>query len=159
MPQRKCRVCKKQMYVKPSHLSRGWGKFCSKKCQSVQQKTGKFIQCDTCGTEVYRSPKELKKSGSQKYFCSKRCHCVWENVHHRTREHHYNWQGGRATYRKFALRYTEGHYCRRCNINDERVLVIHHKDRNRNNNALNNLLILCINCHYIEHQYNGKAST
>lgn len=156
MPQRHCQICKKEMYVKPSHLQLGWGKFCSKKCQSETQKKGKFIQCATCDKKVYRSLKELKKSASQNYFCSNRCHCIWENAHQRTREKHYNWQGGRATYRKFALRNTAKHYCRDCGLDDERVLVIHHKDRNRNNNALSNLMILCINCHYIEHQYTGK---
>lgn len=156
MPQRKCRVCHKEIYVKPSHLERGWGKFCSKKCQGEKQRIGKNIRCTVCGNLAYRSPKELRKSASKKYFCSKSCHCIWENSQKRTRENHYNWQGGKASYRKFALRSTEQHYCRHCGIEDSRVLIIHHKDRNRNNNAFSNLLILCINCHYIEHQYNGK---
>ncbi len=43
--------------------------------------------------------------------------------------------------------------CEVCKITDERVIVVHHKDQNRRNNRLENLIWLCRNCHYIVHQY------
>lgn len=48
--------------------------------------------------------------------------------------------------------------CNRCKIKDLRVLIVHHKDRNRNNNKLTNLEILCCNCHQIEHLKNKNMS-
>jgi predicted HNH restriction endonuclease len=34
--------------------------------------------------------------------------------------------------------------------------VIHHKDRDRDNNAMENLAVLCPNCHAIEHMKENK---
>lgn len=31
------------------------------------------------------------------------------------------------------------------------ILGVHHKDKNRNNNNISNLIVLCPNCHSIEH--------
>jgi len=40
------------------------------------------------------------------------------------------------------------HKCYVCGYNDdERILEVHHVDENRNNNDINNLKILCPNCH------------
>ena len=45
--------------------------------------------------------------------------------------------------------------CERCGFSDNRVLEIHHKDRNRGHNTRENLELLCPNCHAIDH-YEGK---
>lgn len=45
--------------------------------------------------------------------------------------------------------------CERCNYDDHPAgIEIHHKDRNRENNSIENLEVLCAICHRIEH-YNG----
>ena len=54
-------------------------------------------------------------------------------------------------YRKKAYK-EYGYICNRCKIKDRRVLLVHHKDRNRYNNNLKNLEVLCLNCHALEHQ-------
>lgn len=42
--------------------------------------------------------------------------------------------------------------CNRCGYNKEpKILGVHHKDRDRNNNDLINLEVLCPNCHSLEH--------
>jgi hypothetical protein len=42
--------------------------------------------------------------------------------------------------------------CNRCSYNKEpRILGVHHKDRNRDNNNISNLEVLCPNCHSLEH--------
>ncbi|WP_218813445.1 HNH endonuclease [Rickettsiella endosymbiont of Dermanyssus gallinae] len=42
--------------------------------------------------------------------------------------------------------------CNRCAYNIEpRTLGVHHKDKNRNNNDISNLEVLCPNCHSLEH--------
>ena len=52
--------------------------------------------------------------------------------------------------------------CERCGIsnwmNKPLQLQLHHKDGNHDNNALNNLEILCPNCHTQTDNYGGKAS-
>jgi 5-methylcytosine-specific restriction endonuclease McrA len=42
--------------------------------------------------------------------------------------------------------------CNRCGYNSEpRILGVHHIDRNRMNNEISNLEVLCPNCHSLEH--------
>jgi len=60
------------------------------------------------------------------------------------------YKNGILGYRKRALAYY-GQKCGRCGIEDIRVLLVHHKDRNRKNNEIENFEILCRNCHILEH--------
>jgi len=41
--------------------------------------------------------------------------------------------------------------CERCGISDKRILIGHHKDGNRENNAAKNIQTFCRNCHYLVH--------
>jgi predicted HNH restriction endonuclease len=42
--------------------------------------------------------------------------------------------------------------CNRYGYNSEpKILGVHHKDRNRHNNDISNLEVLCPNCHSLEH--------
>lgn len=54
-------------------------------------------------------------------------------------------------YRKFALDHKQN-VCERCGEDDVMCLEVHHKDRNRDNNRLSNLAVLCANCHSKEHR-------
>jgi hypothetical protein len=55
------------------------------------------------------------------------------------------------SYRDLALR-TLPLCCNRCSYDmHHATLVVHHKDYDRSNNLLENLEILCANCHAIEH--------
>lgn len=55
-----------------------------------------------------------------------------------------------TNYRAIAFR-NHLHVCNRCGYSDMRILVAHHKDRDRKNNEVDNLEILCPNCHAFEH--------
>ena len=46
--------------------------------------------------------------------------------------------------------------CKLCGCKDKRVLVVHHLDRKRNNNAIRNLVWLCLNCHHLVHYYKNQ---
>jgi len=61
-----------------------------------------------------------------------------------------NWKNGIQGYRKRAFK-RFGKICNRCNIKEEKVLLVHHKDRDRTNNRLKNLEVLCRNCHTLDH--------
>ncbi len=41
--------------------------------------------------------------------------------------------------------------CEKCGITDGRVLVIHHKNRNSEDDSAENLQVLCSNCHKLQH--------
>lgn len=153
MPWLGCKICGNRFYAKPRHIKIGWGKFCSDRCKFIGQRRGKFVNCDYCGKSLYRSPKELLKSKSGLYFCSRSCHASWRNENIRIGESHPNWQTGISTYRKLLLKNTNKLKCENCSISDIRVLIVHHKDENRSNNRLENLALLCRNCHYIRHEF------
>lgn len=150
MPNVECILCSQQFYAKPSHIIRGWGKYCSKTCQYKGQKTGSLTRCSACSKEVYKTKTEQTRSKSQKYFCSKACQTRWRNTEY-SGDKHSNWVSGKASYRTTLMRSGRIQQCAKCNLSDRRVLAVHHKDRNRDNNSLSNLVWLCHNCHYLVH--------
>lgn len=157
MPQVKCKICNKEFYIRPSHLKRGHGKFCSQKCQYEGQKTGKFIACDVCGKEKWKTLKDLRSSKSGKYFCGKTCQTIWRNKQY-TGERHVNWRGGEFTYQRIMKENKVEPTCNICGIKDKRILLIHHLDHNRKHNVIENLIWLCWNCHYLVHNYDQKIT-
>lgn len=66
-----------------------------------------------------------------------------------------NYVDGSSTYRKFAFENKEIK-CEICRENS--YCIVHHKDKNRKNNNLSNLMILCPNCHYKIHYVNMEVT-
>jgi hypothetical protein len=159
MPQVKCLSCKNMFYAKPSWIKNGYGKYCSVKCRSNSQRNGKRFRCHTCSKEVYRSLKSQKTSKSGKYFCSKSCQTHWRNSEVNTGINHPNWTTGQSSYRERLKKSEREQTCSRCETDDTRVLSVHHKDRNRDNNDLNNLIFLCHNCHFLVHKYTSESKS
>lgn len=147
-----CKSCGKEFSAKPSHIANGYAKYCSSKCQHDAARTGVWLKCEGCGKSVYRTPKYVNASKSKKYFCSKSCQTVWRNKEF-SGMRHAHWKHGMGSYRNIMKRAGKDVSCELCKSTDERVIVVHHKDQNRMNNALSNLVWLCRNCHYIVHQY------
>jgi len=156
MPQVHCKICGKEFYAKPSWLKKGWGKYCSSKCQYKAQLKGKFVYCDICGKKIWRKPRQLKHSKSGKFFCNKAHHMAWKNKILQVGENHPNWAGGKFAGRGILERSNRKMICAHCDITDKRVLMVHHKDENKKNNKAKNLIWLCQNCHHLIHYYNIK---
>ncbi len=154
MPNVNCKICKMEFYIKPYHLSKGWGKYCSKECQSTGQRTGDYQYCAICLKKIWKMPKEIKHSFSKKFFCSKPCQAIWRNTHY-IEEKHSRWVNGIRAYRQILQRSGAPQICTHCGISDVKVLIVHHKDHNRTNNTAKNLMWLCRNCHYLIHE--GKT--
>jgi len=147
-----CRICGGEIHIKKSHFARGWGKFCSLQCRHAGQCKGKKLACARCGKETYRGPRALKRSQSGEFFCSKSCQTLWRNSIY-VGEKHANFKNGRTAYRSILARAMPHRRCEVCSTEDARVLQVHHKDRNRENNVPANLAWLCFNCHFLVHHY------
>lgn len=147
----KCSYCEKEV-DRPNRLinqakKNNWKFYCTKECHSGGKTKHQIFTCGYCGIEVKRTPSELK-SKSGKYFCSKSCSTTHRNTG-KFGPANYLWKG--ISYRNFAFD-NFPNYCNRCNYDEHKfILIVHHKDRNRKNNTLENLEILCPNCHAIEH--------
>ena len=153
MPQVKCKICNQEFYAKPNWLKKGWGKYCSRKCQYKAQLKGGLRSCAICGKEAWKTPHDLEGSRSGKFFCSKSCQTIWRNQTF-VGPKHALWKGGSCQeYRKFLIRSGLPITCTSCGLLDKRVLVVHHKDRKRNNNGVDNLEWLCLNCHFLKHHH------
>ena len=153
MPWLNCKICNSKFYAKPRHIKIGWGKYCSDVCKFEAQKRGTTVSCENCDKQLYRTPNDFRKSKSNLFFCNRSCHASWRNRNLRIGENHPNWLTGVTTYRKLMLKNSKELKCKNCNFVDKRVLIVHHKDRNRSNNDLSNLELLCRNCHYLEHEF------
>ncbi len=156
MPIVKCKLCLKEFYGKPSHIKLGYAKYCSTVCQYEGRKKGKNLSCHICSEKFYRALKQLKKSKSGKFFCSKSCQTIWRNQEFVGIKHH-NWKTGLFVYRSILSRHKIPKFCNLCKTKDERVLAVHHVDKNRKNNHLSNLAWLCNNCHFLVHHYKEES--
>lgn len=67
----------------------------------------------------------------------------------------YRYKNGIGGYRKRALA-KYGYICNGCGVNNKDLLLVHHKDKNRQNNIIENLEILCRNCHWLKHINDDK---
>jgi len=154
MPIVPCKLCGKTFYAKPSHLKRGWGKYCSSKCQYKARLSGKSVYCEICGKKLWRQPHEFEQSKSNKFFCSKSHQTLWRNKEFNGPRHG-NWKGGEHIHHKRLLIQNKiKPVCKLCGCKDERVLVVHHLDKDRKHNNIKNMVWLCHNCHHLIHNYN-----
>lgn len=108
-------------------------------------------ECRYCGKRIHRSPSKLKnKSGV--YFCCRDHKDLSQKYSSNIPEirPHSFIDGRRINYRKVV----DIKECGRCGFNQvAEILIVHHKDRNRKNNSIINLEVLCPNCHDLEHFY------
>lgn len=149
---RKCKICGDEFRTKPFFLKNGGGKYCSPECHHAGLRKGEMKKCFECGKETYKKPQQLERSKSGKFFCSKSCQTRWRNREF-VGPKHANYTEGKHSYRSILSRHGVPKICMLCRTKDSRVLAVHHIDKNRKNNRLNNLAWLCNNCHFLVHHY------
>ena len=158
MPQVRCKICRKEFYAKPSWLKEGWGKYCSSKCQYKARLKGKFTYCEICGKKIWKQPHEFKHSKSKKFFCSKSHQTLWRNRIF-IGPRHPNWKGGEnIKHKDLLIKNGIKPVCKLCSCKDERILAVHHLDKNKKHNDIKNLVWLCHNCHHLVHCYSIKIT-
>ncbi len=127
---------------------------CPQCYQEFLDKNKVELVCAYCGKKFKRGVSELNKSKSGLYFCCREHKDLAQRIDSgenfiSMRPDHYDKLGSNShEYRAKAFREFP-HKCAVCGYDeDERILQVHHKDSNRQNNSSENLVILCPNCHW-----------
>lgn len=136
-----CAICKKSIYRRPSQIKRNKKRvFCSLTCYGASCKKEK--PCLVCGKLILAS--------LNKKTCSREC----SNKNRAGVKYKIGRPKDKVnTLRILKLRLIKkrGKNCERCPYDKHEILQIHHKNRNTKDNQMDNLEILCPNCHYEEH--------
>lgn len=134
----RCKKCNFEWDFSPTNLAPSNIKRSSfNGCPECKYET---INCSYCGKKFKRLKSIIVKNQSGYIYCSKECgnrhknELIQNNINS-------------TSYRRNAFLNYE-HKCAICGWSeDERILEVHHIDENRNNNNVNNLIILCPICH------------
>lgn len=136
-----CLICKKPVYKRPSEIQENKGKvFCGQACYGISCRKEK--PCLVCGKPIL--------AGLNKKTCSRSC----ANKHRIGIKYLLNQPRSKVkSYRALIIRLisARGKMCERCGYKKYEILQVHHKDKNRLNNDLRNLELICPNCHFEEH--------
>lgn len=136
----RCDHCGAEFHRKPSQLAIHTANYCSRVCYIRGRE--KVTACPSCGARLLAH--QRKKS------CSRACaNRLRKGIKYKTGRRKDKAQTIRLL--KVELMELRGPCCERCRYGRVPILVVHHKDRNRSNNALENLELLCPNCHAEEH--------
>ena len=143
-----CDICGAEYRRASRHLGETSTKFCSQRCKGMSSRIKS--KCGHCNTEFYVEPSRAKASKSGIVFCSRKCKDLGQKYIQEIWPEHYF---SSKEYRKLAFNKLPNH-CNRCGFSVLEALEVHHIDRDRKNNLISNLEILCANCHTIEHKLN-----
>ncbi len=140
-PNTTCAICGTPIYRRPGVLKQNRFKaYCNQVCYGVSNR--KEIPCIICGTLIL--------AGANKKTCSRACA--------NTNRTGIVYTGRRPKDKVVTARLLKGRiialrgsHCERCAFSITQVLQVHHKDRDREHNSLDNLELLCPNCHASEH--------
>lgn len=153
-----CLNCGKEANIENKEIARGFGKFCNRKCSATynanhRPKPEPNVSCAHCGVKFYVNDSKKKNSKSGLYFCCRAHKDVAQRIGgiKEIMPPHYGIGTGEHRYREIAFA-AKPKKCERCGYDKhEAGIVVHHKDRNRENNDISNLEVLCAICHNIEH--------
>lgn len=170
----KCAYCGKEVYVPKNRLNSF--KYCSRSCLAkgylnrgvsicpICGKEFEYISCRTnkakyCSRSCYYKSQRLK--GSMDVIC-KCCGKIFKDY-----PSHKRVFCSKECKRKFELSVFKDSFCAaknrlkyfgrmlKCEIcgysEHKEILGVHHIDKNHNNNDLKNLIVVCPNCHSLEH--------
>lgn len=136
-----CIICGAKIYRRPFEIERNQGRvFCSMDCYG--RSCRKEVPCVVCDKAIL--------AGLNKKTCSRICaNKNRVGIQYKLNRPRDKVESQRAL--KIRLLAERGQNCERCSYAKYEVLHVHHKDRNRSNNALSNLELICPNCHFEEH--------
>jgi hypothetical protein len=139
----KCSICGKGVYRRPAEIEKNGGKlYCSQACFGLACRKEK--PCIICN--------KLILSGLNRKTCSREC----SNIYRKGIKYKLGRpkdKGIEIRSLKIRLLSIRGKKCERCGYSKSEILQVHHKDRNTKNNVLQNLELICPNCHSEEHYF------
>jgi len=128
--------------------------FCSVNCAREHQKILHSFEaeCAWCANKFHKKISTKGNSRSGLYFCSRLCKDKAQSLEGGIKEIQPNHYGEiKKNYRETAFKNLPAR-CNRCDFAAyPEILEVHHKDHNHHNNTVDNLEILCPNCHEIHH--------
>lgn len=140
-PNTACIICGKAIYKRPCEIARNKGQvYCSMSCFGISCR--KESPCVIC--------KKLILASANKKTCSRSC----ANKNRAGIKYKINRPRDKVKSQqalKIRLLKERGRKCERCAYSKLEILQVHHKNRDRNNNGLENLELICPNCHCEEH--------
>ena len=134
----KCKTCGREQTISPSTLTpNNVANYSFLGCLDCKYQE---VECAYCHKKFKRLKSALEKDNKTGYvYCSKEC----GNRH----KNEFVKRNDSSAYRRNAFEYYE-HKCAVCGYDEcVEVLEVHHIDENRNNNSIENLIILCPICH------------
>ena len=150
-----CQYCSANFEVENRDFNRGRGKFCSKTCCGASKKGSRKVEpntiCSFCQKPYHVMASKLQtKSGL--HFCSRSCKDLAQRIENNftsLQPAHYG--SGITSYREQAFR-TLPLLCARCGYDKiPEILEVHHRNRDRTDNSISNLEIICPTCHETHH--------
>lgn len=142
----KCEKCGKEFYVYPSYIKKSqekgsYPRFCSMKCYDKTGDNNPFWG----KRHKTESIEQMTNHPNRPVFGKGK-----DNPNAVRYGEDYGFKGSRSAWWREKLIRDIGK-CEKCGIDDVRLLTMHHIDRNRGHNERENLLLLCWNCHALEH--------
>jgi 5-methylcytosine-specific restriction endonuclease McrA len=152
IPNCTCKICGKAIYRRPADIERSEGKvYCSLACFGKSCRTNKH--CPICG-------KELVNAKSNK-TCSRACANIKRSgIKYKQPTSQQKDRAKETRAIKKRLISLRGAKCQRCDYSDANILVVHHIIRRSDggSNDIENLELICPNCHAEVHFYGVKHS-
>lgn len=105
---------------------------CSERCRNVLQGNTIVTTCGHCN-KIFDIAKSKKLDIN---YCSRNCKDA---------------SSINTNYRQKAIRHY-GAICQKCGFDNIKAIEVHHIDKDRSNNNIENLQVLCCNCHSITHR-------
>ena len=78
-----CNYCSKNFQRSKNRVNEalkfGWSPYCSAKCQFTARLRGEYKNCQTCTKKLWRTPRELRASQTNRFFCNASCSAIFNN--------------------------------------------------------------------------------
>ena len=153
-----CLNCNKEAYVETREVKRGNGKFCCRNCSAQHRAKNLTPPAPNVNRAYWKKSFNLnesqkKNSRSGLYFCCREHKDISQRIGGIKEIQPPHYGETHSNYRTLMFKVVgKPKQCERCKYDThEAAIVVHHIDRDRSNNDISNLEVLCANCHAIEH--------
>ena len=147
-----CVYCKEKFYKAKRFVKEGKDNFCNKEHYTLYQSRNKVeVRCSYCGESKQISRSKAKSCKTGYFFCNRDCQSKAQSTDSGVEYHSNYLNGAWVEYRRKAFTLGEPK-CSICGYDEYKEgLEVHHLDKDRRNNDLDNLKVVCAICHRLLH--------